>query len=274
MDFLWVSDHILWWRPMHDSLVLLSAVAARTSRIRLGPAVLLLALRNPILAAKSLASIDRLSEGRLTVGVGIGGEYPAEWEALGVERQIRARRTDEMIEALRALWAEGDATFEGRHVTIGPLDLHPKPHRPPPIWIGGRSSFALRRAARAGDGWMGIFTTPERYGEQVGELREQAAAAGRDPEIIHRALYVWTCIADRDSQARSLAQVLLPAFYQVPFEKLERYAIVGSPERCAERFSAFAAAGVQHFAVAPIAPEATVEPLHRLVREVVPHLSG
>ena len=249
---LWVSDHLLWWRPMYEALTLLAAIAARTSRVEIGTAVLLLALRPPLLAAKMLASIDRLAGGRLTVGVGIGGEYAPEWEASGVERRGRGRRTDEMIRTLRRLWGDD------------PVGLQPKPHRPPPIWIGGRSDAALRRAGRLGDGWMGLFTTPDRYATQLGVVREAAARAGRDPARLVPSLYAWTCIRDSAAEARADAAALLPAFYQVPFEKLERYVVMGTPDACAEAFARFADAGVAHFAVAPVAAEVSPELVHRL----------
>lgn len=250
LTHLWVSDHLLWWRPMYEALTLLAALAGRTSRVEIGTAVLLLALRPPLLAAKALASIDRLSGGRLTVGVGIGGEHAPEWEASGVPRRGRGQRTDEAIRALRRLW-EGD-----------PAGLEPKPHRPPPIWIGGRSEAALRRAGRLGDGWMGLFTTPERYAVQLEAAREAAARAGRNPEGLVPSHYVWTCVRDSDAEARAAAASLLPAFYHVPFEKLERYVVAGTPEACAEAFARFADAGVRHFAVAPVAAEVTPQVVH------------
>jgi alkanesulfonate monooxygenase SsuD/methylene tetrahydromethanopterin reductase-like flavin-dependent oxidoreductase (luciferase family) len=253
VDHLWVSDHLLWWRPMYEATTLLAALAGRTSRVGIGTAVLLVALRHPLLAAKALASADRLSGGRLTVGIGVGGEYAPEWEAAGVERRGRGRRTDDAIRRMRELWSEDD-----------PTGLEPKPARPPPVWIGGRTDAALRRAGRLGDGWMGIFTTPERYATQLAAAREAAERAGRDPAALVPSLYVWTCVRDSAAEARAAASALMPAFYRVPFDKLEGYVVMGTPEDCAERFSAFAGAGVQHFAVAPAVEEVTAEPVHHV----------
>ncbi|HVE75347.1 MAG TPA: LLM class flavin-dependent oxidoreductase [Actinomycetota bacterium] len=262
-EHLWVSDHILWWLPMHDSLTLLAALAARTSRIRLGPAVLLLAMRDPVLVAKALATIDRLSGGRLTVGVGVGGELPSEWEAVGAKTRTRGKRTDEMIAALRGLWGAGPFTLEGKHLSIEQVDLHPKPAVQPPIWVGGRSTQAMSRAARDGDGWMGIFLTPERYREAVAVLEVQAIQNDRDPTTIRRSLYVWTAIAERESEARQNAQ-LLSDFYNVPFEKIGKYAVVGTAEQCAEQLAEYVGAGAQDFALAPIFPAVSTEPAERL----------
>lgn len=271
LTHLWVSDHILWWHPMYESLALLSAVAARTSRIRIGTAILLLAMRHPVVVAKSLASISRLSGGRLTLGVGIGGEFPPEWDAVQVSLRTRARRTEEMIEALRGLWGDRPFDYRGRHVSFDPIDLHPKPLPPPPIWIGGRSDGAVRRAARLGDGWIGLFLTPDRFEKQSMLLSAEAERLGRDPAQIPRSHFVWTCIADTTAEARSIAENLFGPFYNLPFERLEKYAIAGSPEACAERFSEFARAGVEHFAVAPIGlPDP--EFIRRLTEEVAPLL--
>ncbi len=245
---------------MHECLTILAALAARTSRIRIGSAVLLLAMRNPVVVAKTLATIDQLSGGRLTVGVGVGGEFPPEWEAVGIDWKTRAARTNEMLEALAGLWAEGLFTMESKHVKIENVDLQPKPVKKPPIWIGGRSDAALARAAKYGDGWMGIFLTPERYADQLRKL---------DPNV-YPSIYVWTCIADDTPTARAQASSMLGAFYNIPFEKLEKFTIVGSPEDCAKRFQEFADAGVKNFAVAPISADASTDQLTRLTKEVMP----
>lgn len=247
---------------MYESLSLLSGLAARTSRIRIGTAVLQLAMREPVVSAKAIASIDRLSGGRLTVGVGIGGEFPPEWEAVGVRLRTRARRTDEMLEALAGLWGTGAYRFSGKTIDIPEIDLQPKPMQDPlPVWVGGRSEASVERAAKRGTGWMGIFLTPERYGERVAALKVEAERAGRDPESLATSLYVWTCVAPSDAEARATAETLLGLFYNVAFERLERYAVVGSPERCAARLAEYAAAGCGHFAVAPILPTPSTEPV-------------
>ncbi|MGH2812701.1 MAG: LLM class flavin-dependent oxidoreductase [Actinomycetota bacterium] len=273
LDRLWVSDHLLWWLPMHESLSLLAGLAARTTRVSIGPAVLLLAMRDPIITAKALATIDLLSEGRLVVGVGIGGEFPPEWEAVGVDRRTRVSRTEEMIEALKGLWGPGPFGYRGRRITFEPVDLYPKPARPPPIWIGGRVEASVERAARLADGWMGIFLTPERYASRIDLLKKTAAARGRDPDTIKPSLYVWTCIAERGDDAREVASTLLPAFYNVPYSRLEKYAVVGDPAECSARLRAYVQAGCRDFAVAPI-PHGEPEDFVRMIsEEILPTIS-
>lgn len=272
LSHLWVSDHILWWHPMHDALSMLAAIAGRTQRIGIGPAVMLLAMREPVLAAKALATIQRLSSGRLTLGVGVGGEFPPEWEATGTPLRTRASRTDEMIAALRGLWGLAPFSMDGRHVKLDQVDLHPKPRQRPPIWIGGRSKPAIERAARLGDGWMGIFLTPERYRERLDSLKALRERAGLGADGFTPSLYAWTCIADTDAEAKRIASGILGAFYNLEYDKLERFAVVGSAETCARRFAEFADAGVEHFAVAPIAVEPSNDPLLRLINDVLPSL--
>lgn len=270
LDYLWVSDHIKFWRPMYESTTLLAAIAARTSRIKFGTAVFLLALRNPVVAAKSFASISRLSNGRFTLGVGIGGEFALEWEAVGVNRKTRASRTDEMIEALLGLWA-GKFSYEGRRIRIPEIDLDPKPRSRPPIWIGGRREGALRRAGRIGDGWMGIFVTPEMFASSIKVMREEAERNERDPRTLVPSLYAWTCIAETTEAGRNLAEAVMPAVYNTPWERLSKYIVYGSADDCARRFREFADAGAEHICVAPIgAPDS--EPMRRLIDDVAPRV--
>lgn len=260
LEYIWLSDHIVWWHPMYESLSLLAAVAGRTKRIRIGPAVLLAAMRNPTILAKQLSTIARLSKGRLTLGVGVGGEFPPEWDAVGISRKTRASRTDETIEALRGLWGPVPFSMQGRRLKLDSVDLQPKPAAEIPIWVGGRSDAAIRRAARYGNGWMGIWLTPERVAQQISALDDLT-----EPKSLTKAMYVWTSIGENKQEARASAAALLGAFYNIPFEKLERYAVYGSPEDCTAKFREFADAGVEHFAVAPITIGPDPQFLERLI---------
>src|SRR5437867_4738994 len=180
-DSIWSGDHIAFHNPTLESLTTLSHLAAVTRRVRLGTAVYLLALRHPTVAAKTVATLDVLSGGRVVFGVGVGGEFPKEFEAAGVPHRERGRGVDEGIEVCRLLWTKSPADFEGRFVRFTDVALEPKPVQPggPPIWIGGRSDHALRRAARLGDGWVSYVITPERYRASLDKIRTLAAGAGR-----------------------------------------------------------------------------------------------
>lgn len=166
--------------PVHDVFVYLGQIAASTKTIRLGTAVYILPLRHPIAVARSVMSLDVFSNGRVDFGIGVGW-LPAEFEYLGIDFASRGARTDEMIESMRRLWSEPTVTFAGAHFQFGPLKFEPKPaQRPsPPILIGGETGPAIRRAARFGDGWIGMGSGPEKLKGTVARLSELRREYGR-----------------------------------------------------------------------------------------------
>jgi len=166
--------------PLLDPLLVLMQVAARTQRIRLGTNVYILPLRHPIAVARMVTTLDVLSGGRVSFGVGLGW-LAEEFDAVGLDFATRAARGREAIRALRALWTEEEPSFHGRTVQFGPVRFEPKPaQRPhPPILVGGESGAALKRAAELGDGWYGVGHTPQTAAGQVARLREYLDAAGR-----------------------------------------------------------------------------------------------
>jgi probable F420-dependent oxidoreductase len=166
--------------PLLDPLLLLMHVADATSTIRLGTNIYILPLRHPLVTARSVTTLDVLSNGRLTLGVGIGW-LAEEFEAVGIEFETRAARTRECVRALRVLWTAAEPEFHGRWARFGPLRFEPKPvQKPhPPVVFGGESEAALRRAAALGDGWYGVGHTPESAAKQVQRLRALLVAAGR-----------------------------------------------------------------------------------------------
>src|SRR5499426_2925035 len=180
-DSVWTGDHMSFHNPIHESITLLASYAPITTRIKLGVGVYLLALRSPAVAAKQAATLDVLSGGRLIFGVGVGGENPKEFEVCGVPHKERGARVSEHIDVVRALWRDTPASFDGRFTRFEKVSIDPKPVQQPgpPIWIGGRSEAALRRAARQGDGWFSYVIHAERYRQGVARIGEEAARAGR-----------------------------------------------------------------------------------------------
>ncbi len=166
--------------PLLDPLILLSQIAALTSRIRLGTNIYLLPLRHPIATARMAMSLDLVSHGRLTFGVGAGW-LEEEFQAVGVDFRTRGARMRECVRALKALWMESEPEFHGRFFSFGPLKFEPKPvQKPhPPIVFGGETDAALRRAAALGDGWYGVGHSPQTATAQVEKLRTLLAGAGR-----------------------------------------------------------------------------------------------
>jgi probable F420-dependent oxidoreductase len=166
--------------PIADPLGLLCFVAAVTTRIRLGTAVYLLPLRHPLVTARMAVTVDVLSRGRLALGVGVGW-LEEEFIAAGEDFGRRGRRMEECVQALKALWTQEDPEFHGRFFEFASVKFEPKPvQRPhPPIIFGGETDVALRRAARLGDGWLGLWHTPESATERVQRLRKLREEAGR-----------------------------------------------------------------------------------------------
>ncbi len=164
-----------------DPLELLAWIAARTQRIRLGTGILILPEHHPLQLAKRVATIDRLSGGRVFLGVGVGW-MREELEALGIDPATRGSRTDEGIEALRTIWREEEISFAGRHARFERVRSHPKPVQARlPILVGGHSASAARRAGRLGDGFFPLGLAGEALDVRVAQLAEAANEAGRDP---------------------------------------------------------------------------------------------
>ena len=140
----------------------MAALSGRKGMMKFGTNALIMSVRHPVLMAKELATLDFLSEGRLLLVAGLGGEDPLEYEACGVTKPERARRTDEALEAMRLLWTQDKATFQGRYFRFTDVSVTPKPVQQPgpPVWIGGRSDAAMRRTGRLGDGWLPSAITP------------------------------------------------------------------------------------------------------------------
>src|SRR3989304_5872188 len=190
-DSAWTSEHIFFYFPTFDALTSLAAMAARTSRIQLGTAVFLLPLRPAALAAKEIASVDIISGGRVTRGIGVGGEYPKEFQAVGVPINKRGPRADEAIRVLKLLFTQDNVSFDGRFTKLDGGTLMPKPAQAggPPLWVAGRSPAAIRRAGRLGDGYLPYLFSPARYRDSLAAAHRAAEAAGRAPGRIEPGLY-------------------------------------------------------------------------------------
>ncbi|MBV9553068.1 MAG: LLM class flavin-dependent oxidoreductase [Alphaproteobacteria bacterium] len=212
-DSIWVGDSLL-ARPRHDPLTLLAAVAARTRRAELGTAVLLPALRNPVVLAQQVATLDQIAAGRVILGVGIASDLPnirAEFTAAGVPFDKRVGRLMEGLRLCRELWTGKPVSWNGRWV-IENSALGPTPHRPggPPIWMGGMVRAARERVGRLYDGWFPNAPDAAGWGAQFREICDIARDAGRDPASVTGAIYL-TLTIDED-QAR--AEQRLDAFFE------------------------------------------------------------
>ncbi|HEX9475668.1 MAG TPA: LLM class flavin-dependent oxidoreductase [Candidatus Dormibacteraeota bacterium] len=244
-DSVWAGDSLL-ARPRGEPLTLLAAVAGATNRVRLGTAVLLPLLRHPLSLAHILATLDRVSEGRVIVGIGPGAELPgthAELAAVGVPSDRRVSAMVSGVERIRRLWRNEEPGIE----------LQPRPAQSggPPIWIGGGGPRMLRLAGGTFDGWLPLSPTPDDYASGLRAVHEAAERAGRDPAGIDTGVYLTLAVADNSREAAAELDAYTKAYYGVPAEAMARTMAVhaGTLESAAEWFAAYRAAGAHHLVV-------------------------
>ncbi|WAJ47783.1 LLM class flavin-dependent oxidoreductase [Mycobacterium sp. Aquia_216] len=246
-DILGCGEHLFFHGPTPNSFAMLAAAAAVTSRIRLVTSIALLPLYPAVAVAKMASVIDRISGGRFELGVGAGGEYPAEFAAAGVDPATRFHRLDEGLEVIRRLFAGGRVDFEGSYATLSGVALDPAPHQPegPPIWLGGRKNGALRRAGRHAQVWLPYMVEPKHVGEGLATIRAAAAEHERDADAVSAALFAWTAVDADSTWARTTGVAAVSAAYSQDFSTLaDRYLLIGTPEAVIDRLARFAAAGV------------------------------
>jgi probable F420-dependent oxidoreductase len=271
IDSLWLSERLSAPLPVPEPMTTLAAVAARTRRLKFGPSVFVTPFRTPVIAAREIAMIDYLSGGRMLPAFGIGVEHEREFLAAGVPFKERGRRTDEAIAIMRRCWTEGEVTFEGEFWRLDRISVLPKPvQQPLPVWIGGNSEAAMRRAGRLGDGWIPSFIPPARLAAGVAATQRFAADAGRAVPEDHFGVLVNFCFAEDRAAARTTAAPFIPRG-RVDDATLEACTAFGPPALLCERLEEYVAAGASKFIVRPMCPpEVMLEQLARLADEVVP----
>ena len=258
-DSIWTPDHLSFTQPILDPFTVLGIYAARTKRLLLGTGVFLLPLRHPALVAKLASSLDWLCDGRFVLGVGVGGEFPREFEAAGVPLRERGARTNEAIPILRALWAGKAPPVESRCFKVPPTPIEPAPTRNGslPIWVGGRSAAALRRAAHLADGYIGYLVDADGFRKRMSRIREMRGAATdveRRGAPFTAALVAFARIGESRAGAVERTAARLAAMYgEATAPAAARFAIAGTADDCRERVAALAAAGVEHLVLSPIA---------------------
>lgn len=247
-DSIWVGDLLL-ARPRHEPLTLLAGVAGRVPRVMLGTAVLLPALRNPVLLAHQVATLDQVSEGRFILGVGIARDVPnirAEFAAAGVPFEKRVGRMMEGLRLCRALWTGEPVEWEGRWPVHDGV-LAPTPYRAggPPIWIGGNTPASLQRVGKTCDGWFPNAPDPAQFAAQWGEIRSIAQAAGRDASKLSAAMYLTLTVDDDAARAAARMDAFLEGYYGAPAAVLrQRQAVYsGPPAGVASWLDGYARAG-------------------------------
>ena len=257
LDSVWVGDSLI-AKPRLEPLSTLAAVAACTKRVRLGTAVLLAALRHPVLLAQTMATVDLISRGRLLIAAGVGGafndEQRAEWRAAGVSPSRRASRLEEVLEIVKGLGSGQPLDFSGRHFDLEKVSMEPLPIQAGGVplllachWRAQRDA-QFQRAARLGDGLISISDTPEEYAKVVSRVREIAAELGRDPDRLETVFYLTVNVDPDLAKAESEANRFLTGYYGANIWG-SRWGPFGGPERVKERMSEYVAAGAETLVV-------------------------
>lgn len=255
LDSYWVIDHLLtatgrYRNPVLEPLTLLTALSARTQRIRLGTSILILPLRDPVVTAKQLATMDVLSGGRIIVGAAAGWAKE-EFDASGIPFESRGKRFDEQLTVIKKLWTEDDVTFTGDHFSLSKVTVDPKPVQRPhmPIWIGAENvaiNAPFRRVAQFGDGWLGV-TSPRHYGEGLSKIATFAGTFGRDPSTIEHANFTYTMVDEDSETARRKGLQALAKIHSEPImENVQKLLVAGSPSEVADKIENQIRAGVRY----------------------------
>ena len=275
VDSLWVGGHVASTNPSPEAMVQLAQLAALTSRVRIGTSILLLPLYPPAIVAKQIADLDRATGGRVTLGVGVGGEYPQEFRACQIPVSERGARTDEAIPLLRRLWSGAEQSHTGRYYSMEEVRIHPAPVQSngPPIIVAGRKERAMQRAVALGDGWMPYLYSARRYADSVQSIRRLADESGRDLSDFEWFAFVFVNVDDDAELAKEEAAEFLGGNYSQDFHSmLARIAVAGSPDDVVSGLAEFVRAGATHLVFTPATRSRSQAVALRIVNEIVPRV--
>ncbi len=281
LDSVWVGDSLT-AKPRLEPLTTLAAVAARTNRVRLGTAVLLMALRHPVLLAQTLGTVDLISRGRLMIAAGVGGAFNAEqqreWRSAGVSATRRAGRLEEMLKIVKGLGNKEPVTFTGKHFDLDAVTVGPRPVQSGGVplflachWRAKAREAQFWRAASLADGIISISDTPEEYAQVVEAVKGKAADLGRAPDSLETVMYVTVNLDSDLGRAEAEAEKYLLGYYGANIWGT-RWGPFGAPERVKARIAEYVEAGAGMVVVrfASFEPE---RQLARFLEEVAPAFS-
>jgi alkanesulfonate monooxygenase len=279
---VWVWDHILLGSrnvfPVHDSLTTLTAVASRTERVRLGTGILVLSIRNPVVLAKQVATLDQFSNGRVTLGIAAGW-YDREFQACGYPYESRGTTLQTNIQIMKRLWTENNVNgtyppYTFKNVTMEPKTVQ-KPH--PPLWMGGYVDTVLRRVGKLADGWVSYFYTPDSFERSWQKVLDSAKLARKTLDTFGNCDMVPARIDKSEGEARSITNEFITRHCDLPAwsEATPNSAIIGTSKDCANAIETFSRAGVQELVIMPAVPQLNEidEQIVRFGKDLLPSFS-
>jgi len=273
-DSIWVGDHLSFAIPILDPIIQLAQAAVFSQRLMIGTAVYLLPLRHPGPVAKQVTTLDHLSGGRLIFGVGVAGEFKTDFAVAGVAVNERGARLSEGIEVLRKLWSGEKTAHDGRFYPFEELAMSPPPLQAggPPIWCGGRSDAALKRAGQQADGYISYVVTPAMFASALSKIEAAAEAANRPLDSYGTGHLLFARVDDSYDKALDAATETLSVRYAMDFrEPAKKYCALGRPEDVAARLQEFYDFGVRHVVMDFVGPyEERDQQLTRFAEEVMP----
>ncbi|MFT7597466.1 MAG: alkanesulfonate monooxygenase SsuD [Acidimicrobiales bacterium] len=259
LDHVLIADHVS-FRGGHgiDGLTHLASLSGIEPRLDLYLGVMLLALRHPVVAARQITELAEAAPGRLTVGVGVGGEDRHEFEVCGIDPRTRGRRTNSSMQIVRRL-LEGDTVdWDDEFFQLDKAEIKPTVDPPVPVTVGGRSDAALERAGRFGDGWLASWCSSRRFAQGIERTETVASDCGRAPTWQH-GLQVWVGVGTDYDDARQYVAKGMEAFYRIPFDGFERYTPSGTADDIATFLQPYADAGCSVFNLTPCGADREAE---------------
>ncbi len=242
---IWACDHVFWPGPCLEPMLALTVAATATEHVALGTCIVQLPLRRANVVAKEAATLQSLSRGRFVLGVGVGS-HPGEYEQAGVDYTTRGRALDAGILELRRSW-EAASRPRGGTEPIGAARYVQAPQTAPvPIWVGGSSEAALRRAARLGDGWMPLFLSVGEYGAALERLAKEVDRAGRAPDAVTPSMVLFVSVDGDAARARARGSAWMASLYGIPAKAFDRHLVAGTADEVAATVASYREAGAEH----------------------------
>ncbi len=261
-DVLGCGEHITFHGETANAFVSLAVAAGATSSIRLMSTITLVPLYPAAVLAKLGAALDVASDGRFMLGVGVGGEYPPEFEACSVPVEQRGSRTNEALEILHRVWCAPNVSYQGRYTTLNDFSLKPLPQQKPrpPIWVSGRKNAAMARAARYAEGWLPYMYTPAQLAASIEKIHSVGADMGRDMSDFQAGLYIFGALHEDGERALKMAADRLSTQYAQDFSQLvHKYALAGNPDQVRARLTEYIDAGARFIFFSAACPDDYVD---------------